>query len=219
MCGRYTLATPADELVEAFDVGTLTFDWSARYNVAPGQDAPIVAEDARGRRMGLMRWGFVPGWRDEPGTGFVNARAESVARKPSFGEAFARRRCLVPADGVYEWRTTAGTKQPFWIHPRAGGLLTFAGIWETWRRPEEEPRHGFAILTTEANADVAPVHDRMPVVVEREDRGRWLARSTSPEEAAALLRPAPTGALDLRLVSTRVNRVAEDDAGLLEPVG
>jgi len=99
MCGRYTLATPAEELVEAFDVGALTFDWFARYNMAPGQDLPVVAEDARGRRIGLMRWGFVPAWRDEPGTAFVNARAESVARKRAFREAFARRRCLVPADG------------------------------------------------------------------------------------------------------------------------
>jgi putative SOS response-associated peptidase YedK len=218
MCGRYTLATPAEELVEAFDVVAPTFDWLPRYNVAPGQDAAVVAEDARGRRIGLLRWGFPPAWKDEPGTGFVNARAESVTTKPSFREAFSRRRCLVPVDGFYEWKRADGARQPFWIHPSGSGLLSFAGIWETWRRPGVEPRHGFAILTTDANAEVRRVHDRMPVVIPAEARARWLDRATPAAELARLLVPTPDGTFDLRPVSSRVNRTDEDDAGLIAPV-
>ncbi len=218
MCGRYTLATPAEELVEAFDVDALTFDWLPRFNVAPGQDAPVVAEDARGRRMGLLHWGFVPAWRDGSGRAFVNARAETVATKASFREAFTRRRCLIPADGFYEWKAVAGAKQPYWLHPVEPGPLAFAGVWETWRHPGAEPRHGFAILTTDANREVREVHERMPVVIVPGDRAAWLARSTPMAELTPLLAPAPDGTFRLRPVSTRVNRTAEDDPGLIEPI-
>ncbi|KPJ81128.1 MAG: hypothetical protein AMS19_08675 [Gemmatimonas sp. SG8_23] len=227
MCGRYTLATPADELIEAFDVETLHFDLLPRYNIAPGQDAPVVAEDSRGRRIGLLRWGFVPAWRDDPGSGIVNARSETVARKPSFREAFSRRRCLVPADGFYEWkrRTTdfgpgsgGAVRQPYWIHPVDGGVVSFAAIWETWRGPGAEPRTTFAILTTDANEDVRPIHDRMPLIVSLEDRDAWLDRATSPERLNRMLHPAPNGALRAWPVSTRVNRVGEDDPELIQPV-
>lgn len=218
MCGRYTLAANADELVEAFDVPPPAFDLPSRYNIAPGQDVPVVAEDRHGRRMGLLTWGLVPGWTDEPGRGIINARSESVADKPSFREAFERRRCLVPADGFYEWKKGGGAKIPYWIHPRDGGVISFAGIWERWSRPGAEPRHTFAILTTDASEDVAPIHDRMPVVVGPADRERWLDRSADPRELLDLLRPPPAGTLVSHAVSKRVNRPAEDDAGLIEAV-
>ncbi len=229
MCGRYTLATPADELIEAFDVTALTFDHAPRYNIAPGQDAPVVAQDSRGRRIGLLRWGFVPAWKDEAGSGIVNARCETVAVKPSFREAYQRRRCLVPADGFYEWqspegasgaRATAGGagKQPYWIHAPGGGLLSFAGIWEKWSRPGAEPRFTFAILTTDANDDVRPIHDRMPAIVRPEARDAWLDRSTPADQLARILRPPEEGSLVPRPVSTRVNRVLEDDAELIRSV-
>jgi len=219
VCGRYTLATPADDLVEAFDLPGLTFDYFARYNIAPGQAAPVVAEDGRGCRMGLLQWGLLPAWKDEPGAGFINARAETVETKASFGEAFSRRRCLVPADGFYEWRkegTAAGGKTPFWIHPSDGVVLSFAGIWETWSRPGLDPRHAFAILTTEASVDVRRVHDRMPVVIGAGDRARWLDRTTEPSSLRSLLGPAPVGTLECRQVDRRVNKVKEDDPGLIE---
>jgi len=219
MCGRYTLAAGPDELVEAFDVPPPTFDLEPRYNIAPSQAVPVVAEDRHGRRMGLLTWGLVPGWADEPGPGVINARSESVARKPSFREAFERRRCLVPADGFYEWKKEGGAKVPYWIRPRAGGVMSFAGIWERWSRPGAEPRHTFAILTTDASADVAPIHDRMPVVIEPEDRNRWLDRNARADEIAGLLHPARDGSLVSHPVSTRVNRPAEDDPGLIAPVG
>lgn len=225
MCGRYTLAVPAEQLVETFDVGPITFDFVPRFNIAPGQDAPVVARDRRGRRVGLLRWGLVPAWMDEPGSGFVNARAETVASKPSFREAFRRRRCLVPADGFFEWkrdgaggRSGAATKQPYWIHPTGGGLVSFAGLWETWARPGREPRHTFTIVTTDANREVGAVHDRMPVVVAPADREAWLEGETAPDRLAAMLHPPPDGAFALRAVSTRVNRPVEDDPGLIEPV-
>jgi len=216
MCGRYTLGTEEHALIEAFDVPSLAFDFVPSYNVAPGQRAPVVAEDRSGHRIGLLTWGLAPSWMDEPKSGFINARADSVASKPAFREAFQRRRCLIPADGFYEWQHTADGKKPHWFHAADGGLLSFAGVWESWSRPGSEPRHTFAILTTEANSDTQPVHDRMPVVIEATDRAQWLSRATSGRIARALLRPAPAGTLAVRPVSTRVNRVSEDDPGLLE---
>ncbi len=210
MCGRYTLALPAPELVEAFDVPPLSFEWRPRWNVAPGQDCPVVGEDRKGRRMGLMRWGLVPGWMDDPPAGgFVNARAETAHDKPSFREAFARRRCLVPADGFYEWAREGGAKVPRWFHPAAGGPLALGGIWEG---------RTFAVLTTEANADVRPVHPRMPVLVPRSGWDAWLDGGTPREALRRLIAPAADGTLERRVVSTRVNAVGEDDAGLVEPV-
>jgi len=217
LCGRYTLAATTDDLVEAFEVPPPAFELTPRYNVAPGQLAPVVAEDRSGRRVGLLTWGLVPQWVEEPGRGIVNARSESVADKPSFREAFERRRCLVPADGFYEWRREGSTKVPYWIHAPGREVLAFAGVWETWSRAGSEPRHTFAILTTEASDDVAAIHDRMPVLVARADRGLWLARDTAPAALREILRPAPAGSLTSHVVSTRVNRTAEDDEALIEP--
>lgn len=218
MCGRYTLASSPGELVETFDVPDLDFELVARYNIAPGQTAPVVGEDRRGRRIGLLRWGFLPSDAREAGGGWVNARAESASRRRTFREAFAHRRCLVPADGFYEWMEEGGGKIPHWFHPRVGGLLSFAAIWEHWERPGLEPRDGFAILTVDANADVRPVHERMPAIVAPADRDAWLDRSTPTDVLGPLLAPAPDGSLDVRVVSKRVNAAREDDPGLLDPV-
>jgi putative SOS response-associated peptidase YedK len=217
MCGRYTLAGTEAALIEAFDVPTLTFDFAPSYNVAPGQSAVVVATDLKGRRAGQLRWGLVPGWMDDPGGGFINARAESVATKPSFREAFERRRCLVPADGFYEWKRQAGAKIPHWFHPADEALLAFAGIWESWVRPGAEPRHTFAILTTDANEDVRDVHERMPVVVASADHAAWLDSDTSQERLRTMLVPSPEGTFAVHVVSTRVNSAAADDAELVEP--
>lgn len=217
MCGRYALAAESTELLEAFDVPPPDFEVVPRYNIAPGQQAPIVAEDRHGRRMGLLTWGLVPGWREEPGRGLINARSESVLEKPSFREAFERRRCLVPASGFYEWKKEAGGKRPFWIYPTGGGVISFAGIWERWSRPGADARHAFAILTTAASGDVAQVHDRMPVTIRAADQDAWLSRWDGLA-AAALLGSQPAPAYVCRPVSTRVNRLQEDDPGLLDHV-
>jgi len=218
MCGRYTLATPAEGLIEAFDVPPPTFDVVPRYNIAPGQLAPVVAADRHGRRMGLMTWGLVPAWAEEPGRGSINARVESVTELPSFREAIVRRRCLVPADGFYEWKREGERKTPYWIHPRASTVISFAGIWERWSKPGAEPLHTFAILTTDANADVASLHDRMPIIVSEGDRDAWLDRDVGAEEALARVRTGSDGVLVSHPVSTRVNKTAEDDAELIERV-
>lgn len=218
MCGRYTLATPADDILETFDVGPLTFDYFARYNIAPGQLAPIVAQDRRGRRAGVLTWGLIPQWRDEPGTGLFNARSESVASKPSFRPAFERRRCLVPADGFYEWSEGAGGKHPFWIHPVDRGVIAFAGLWERWSRPGAEDRNTFTIITAAANTDIRPLHHRMPVVVDRTDFDVWLDDTSDAETLAALLRPAPQGMFAAHAVSRRVNRATEEGPQLVAPV-
>jgi putative SOS response-associated peptidase YedK len=218
VCGRYSLATPQEELLETFDVPPLTFDHAPHYNIAPGQDAPVVAQDRRGRRLGPMTWGLVPSWAASPGRPFVNARSETVGTTASFREAFASRRCLVPADGFYEWRKEGAARVPFWFHPRRGGVLALAGIWERWTAPGHGARHGFAVLTVEANVDVAEVHHRMPVLLDPSCWDTWLRRDASLDQVSALMVPAPAGTLLRHAVSTRVNGTAQDDPGLVEAV-
>lgn len=218
MCGRYTLSASSEELVEVFDVPEPTFELVPRYNLAPGQDAPVVGQDRRGRRLGLLRWGFVPAWAEGPGRPFVNARGESAAHTPSFREAFRHRRCLVPGDGFYEWRAEGGRRIPYWFHPARGGLLSFGAIWTHWERPGSAVHDGFAILTVAANDDVDPVHGRMPLLVAPLDRDAWLDRETPREELRRIVVPAPAGSLKARRVSTRVNSVTDDDADLLREV-
>ena len=218
MCGRFTLAAPSEELVEVFSVPVPDFDLRPRYNVAPGQDALVVGEDRRGRRMGTLRWGLVPAGAREAGKPFANARAETVGRTPSFRGAFLQRRCLVPADGFYEWRRQAGGKTPFVFRPVVGGILALAAVWERWEVSGHPPRDGFALVTVAANEDVAPVHHRMPALVAPADFHLWLDRSSRPERLQELLVPAQAGTLRCHRVSQRVNSVSEDDAGLVEPV-
>lgn len=217
MCGRYTLSAKLSALTEVFDVPPPGFEQEPRFNIAPGQQAPVVAADGRGPRMGLMTWGLVPGWMEDPGRGLINARAETVGTKRSFRASYARRRCLIPADGFYEWRASGhgGATQPVWIHPRLGRVVSFAGVWARWSRPGHETVHGFAVLTTDANQDLHGIHDRMPVVIAEGDRPTWLDRSASLQRVQALLRPPPAGTFGSHAVSRRVNDPAEDDPGLI----
>lgn len=217
MCGRFTLAAPGEELVEVFAVPLPDFEIRPRYNVAPGQEALVVGEDRRGRRMGRLRWGLVPAGASEARQPHVNARGESLARTPAFRGAFLRHRCLVPADGFYEWRRGAGGS-PFLFRPAAGGVLALAAVWERWEGPGQAPRDGFAVVTVAANEDVAPVHERMPALVRPADFAQWLDRASAPERLEKLLVPAPAGTLRSHRVSARVNSVSQDDPGLVEPV-
>lgn len=217
MCGRFTLAAPAEELVEVFSVPLPDFDVRPRWNVAPGQDALVVGEDRRGRRMGRLRWGLIPAGAPEARQPHVNARAETVARTPAFREPFLRRRCLVPADGFYEWMRGAGGS-PVLFRPAAGGVLALAAVWDHWEAEGQPPRDGFAVVTVAANGDVSPVHDRMPALIPPSAFDAWLDRSAPPERLEKLLAPAPEGTLRSHRVSQRVNSVAADDAGLAEPV-
>lgn len=218
MCGRYSLAASEEALVETFDLPGLTFEHRPRYNIAPGQSAPIVAEDRRGRRIGLLRWGFIPSWADRAQGGLVNARAETVRQTPSFRDAFRSRRCLVPADGFYEWRRDERGRSPFWFRPAGEGLLALGGIWERWRRHGSEDCYSFAILTVDANADVAPVHGRMPLILEPTAWDGWLDRSTPLEALRAWVAPAAEGTLQGHRVGTRVNAPSAEGPDLIEAV-
>ena len=222
MCGRYAVTLPPEAMRRIFGFVEQP-NFPPRFNVAPTQPVPIVRRGADGlRHFALVRWGLVPAWAREVGQKpLINARAETIADKPSFRSAFRRRRCLVPADGFYEWQTRAtGRKQPFFIRRRDGRPMAFAGIWEHWQTPEGSELESCAIVTTDANAALRPIHARMPAILEEAAWEVWL----DPDErrapdALATLAPAPDTLLEAIPVSTRVNAVANDDAGLVAPIG
>ena len=219
MCGRYALATPLDDLVEVFDVSPVTFDHGPRYNIAPTQQAPVVASDRHGTRMGLMRWGLVPSWAKDVSIGsrMINARAETLRSKPAFQEAVVARRCLVPADGFYEWVKQGSGKVPHWIHDPSGALLALAGLWERWMGGGPEPIHSFTIITVEPNEAIRPLHDRMPAIVAVGERATWLDKTVRTENALEILRPYE-GELAAYPVSTLVNSPANDVRDCIEPL-
>jgi putative SOS response-associated peptidase YedK len=223
MCGRFSLIAPPEAIRALF--GVAEFDERLvppRYNIAPTQPIAVVREGEGGRELHPVRWGFIPGWARNPDEMplMINARAEGIADKASFRNAVRRRRCLVPASGFYEWRArpkgTKGAKTPYWIRPRNGGLIAFAGVWETWAGADGEIDTA-AIVTTDANAALRPIHPRVPVVVPPDDFDLWLARDAPVEAALTLLTAPPDDLLEATPVSTRVNAVANDDPGLQEP--
>jgi putative SOS response-associated peptidase YedK len=191
-----------------------------RYNVAPTQAVPIVRQFEGQRRFALVRWGLIPSWVKDPRTFslLINARGESVVEKPAFRAAMRRRRCLFPADGFYEWKAEGARKRPYFIRPKSGGPLAFAGLWETWTGPNGEEQETAAIVTTNANRTCAAIHDRMPVIVEPAAFDLWLDSSkVDATTAAALIAPAPEGLLEVYEVSPAVNRVANDSPALIAP--
>jgi putative SOS response-associated peptidase YedK len=218
MCGRYALTATPEELQALF--GYLDGEpFPPRYNIAPTQPIAIVRHVGGARRFALVRWGLVPWWVEDPRkfSLLINARAESAADKPAFRDAMRYRRCLVPASGFYEWRRGPGKqKQPFWVKPRRGGPIAFAGLWETWSDRDGGEIDSGCIITTAANATLAPIHDRMPVTIAAEDFECWL----TGESAAAreLLRPAEPGLFEAIAVDSRVNKAENDDPGLIEPI-
>lgn len=217
MCGRFTLATPQADLEETFDVPPLDMHLPPRFNIAPGQEALVVAVDRRGRRMGVMRWGVAQRREAPRARVLVNARGETAWKTPSFRDAFHHRRCLVPADGFYEWRPDPGGKTPFYFRSAVGGVLALAGLWDRGVGPDGAPWSGFVILTVDANPEVAPVHARMPLLLAPGARDVWLDPASPGATVRELILPAPAGTLVGHAVSMRVNRVTEDDAGLVEP--
>lgn len=218
MCGRYTL-TSAPEAIRAMFRYDEQPNFPARCNIAPTQPIAIVRMIDGKRQFALVRWGLLPSWVKDP-AGFsllINARGESVRDKPAFRAAMKRRRCLIPADGFYEWQAIGkGPKQPFFIHAKEGGPLAFAGLWETWIGPNGEELETAAIVTTTANSTLRPLHDRMPVIVSPDAFDLWLnSADVDDKTAEALIAPAPDDLLDAYEVSTAVNRVANDNPALL----
>lgn len=235
MCGRYTLTRP-EEIAEALDDETgpllgvqnpeLAKNLRPRFNIAPTQDAPVVRIGEKGeRQLVLLRWGLIPFWAKDMSIGsrMINARGETVAEKASFKAPLKYRRCLVLADGFYEWRKMAGGKQPYHIHLGEGlekrRPLTLAGLWEHWNKGPEGPLETFTIITTSANDKVAPLHDRMPVILSDDARDTWLDPSIrDPEAVAALLGPYGGDDLDFTPVAKLVNSPSNDRPEVLEPV-
>lgn len=218
MCGRYSLTTPVEALRRLFQFEQLP-NLAPRYNIAPTQMAPVVRSSGTGREIVSLRWGLVPAWAKEiAGAPLINARGESVAVKPSFRAAFAKRRCLVPTDGFYEWQVLSGGKQPWRIGRRDGEAFALAGIWESWRAPDGATVESYAIVTTTANEELSHLHDRMPVILAAGDHEQWLDAKAPRTGVSALIRPFPPTELSAHAVSTRVNKVANDDAACIAPV-
>jgi putative SOS response-associated peptidase YedK len=220
MCGRYAIIS-APEAIRALFAYEDQPNFPSRYNVAPTQPVPIVRLMEGKRRFALMRWGFLPAWVKDPRTFslLINARGESINDKPAFRLAMRRRRCLVPADGFYEWRQEGRHRRPFFVRARSGGPLAFAGLWETWTGPNGEELDTAAIVTTRANRTLATIHERMPVVVAPEAFDFWLdCHKVDAETAAALIAPPPEEALEAYEISPAVNHVANDSPELIAPV-
>ncbi len=221
MCGRFTLRTPAYKLAEAFGV-EVRANLAARYNIAPSQDVAVLRTGPDNQReLAILRWGLVPGWAKDPAMGnrMINARAETVAEKPAFRAAFRQRRCLIPADGFYEWQKAPdGSKQPYLIARPDGEPFVMAGLWERWAPAGEEPLETCTIITTEANDTLAPIHHRMPVIVTTVDHDAWLDPAPPSAEALTnLLRPAPDDDLAPLAVDRHVNNARDDDPACIEP--
>jgi putative SOS response-associated peptidase YedK len=217
MCGRYRM-TRADKLAQQFEIleEEIDVELAPRYNVAPGQMVAAVRQDRERpvRKLSTLKWGLVPMWAKDPKVGYkmLNARSESIADKPAYREAFKSRRCLIPADGFYEWKTEGKAKQPFHFGMKDDGIFALAGIWERWKDPKGSMLETCSILTTSPNALREGIHDRMPVIVRPEDYDLWLDPGFKNTEGLSdLLKPYDASQMKRYAVSTRVNSVKFDD--------
>ena len=220
MCGRFVITSPPQALRQIFGYPEQP-NFPPRFNVSPTQPIPVVIVENGGRHFRLMRWGLVPAWVKDPRqiTLLINARAETVREKPAFKNAIRRRRCLIPADGYYEWQASELGKRPYFIHRRDGLPIGLAGVAETWIGPNGEELDTVAIVTAPASADLAVLHHRVPVAIAASDFERWLdCRADDVDTVMPLMRGPEEGEFVWHEVSSRVNRVANDDAQLILPI-
>lgn len=224
MCGRYTLTANTDALIKRFKIKDYQGEHRPRYNIAPTQKNPVVLLNEKTERMMTdMRWGLIPFWAKDEKIGYkmINARVETVAEKPSFKKAFITRRCLVPADGYYEWQKTGkpGRKPPYRIALKSRELFAFAGLWEAWKNQIGEIVHSYTIITTEADKLVAKIHPRMPVILRPENEDNWIDPNLrDAENLMKLLNPYPSKLTEMYEVSPVVGRANIDTAELIIPV-
>jgi putative SOS response-associated peptidase YedK len=221
MCGRFTLRTRLNELLQFYSVES-QLQWEPRFNIAPSQSVAAIRNDPNGdkRELATLRWGLIPSWADDIhiGNQLINARAETIATKPSFKQALKSRRCLVPADGFYEWKKSGKNKQPYFIRMADERPFVFAGLWECWSK-SQPAIESCTIITTTPNALVADIHDRMPVILTEAAAVRWLDRNTEdPNSLTSLLVPYPAGEMSAYPVSTLVNSPQHDSADCVQPI-
>ena len=219
MCGRYTLATPVERLAEEFGFDGSSVELSPNYNVAPTQGVAAILAENGGRRLEVLRWGLIPPWADDPqiGSRMINARAETAPEKPSFRRAFRERRCLIPADGFYEWQRANGGKQPYYIHMKEARPFAFAGLWESWKEEGGPEIRSCTILTTKPNALAGEIHDRMPVILPTGSYDVWLDPEAEKDELYGLLAPYPEDEMEAYPVSRYVNSPQNNDPRCIEP--
>lgn len=219
MCGRFSLKTTPDALERIFG-HAVPPGYRPRYNVAPSQQVLAIISGEGEERPAMLRWGLVPFWAKDPSIGsrLINARAESIGEKPAYRNAFRRRRCVILADGFYEWQQRSGGKYPMWVRLSDGEPFAMAGVWERWDRGDE-PLESCTILTTEANDFMRTIHTRMPIILTEEARGAWLAPDTQENALRELMADGQTVELRAHEVSKLVNSPANHLPGCIEPVG
>jgi len=221
MCGRYTLQVSPEELAKQFVVEDSPL-FKPRYNIAPTQNVPVVRlkPDTAKRELVLLRWGLIPSWAKDPKIAYstINAKAETVAEKPAFRSAFRKRRCLIPATGFYEWQQEGKQKQPMYIRLRDHRPFAFAGLWEHWEPKEGEPIESCTIVTTDANAFMLPIHNRMPVILASQDYDQWLDPTVQTNSLQAILKPYAAEEMEAYAVSKIVNNPRNDAPQCVEPL-
>lgn len=222
MCGRFSQGTPADILAQLFQLADIP-SWTPRYNIAPTQLVPtvVVTSEHPSRQFRAWRWGLIPSWAKDPSIGsrMINAQAETASTKPAFRAAFRRRRCLMLADGFYEWQQLGRRKQPFHVRMRDGSPFAFAGLWEHWKGPDGEAIDSCTLLTTEPNDLIRTFHHRMPVILDPQAYDLWLDPSIQePDRLHPLLRPYTSEELAAYPISTRVNNPANDTPDCIQPL-
>ena len=218
MCGRYSLVQ-TDNIAARFDIQQEQLSLLPRYNVAPSQSMPVVVRNSPNRLV-EMQWGLIPSWSKAPRAQFstINARAETVMKSPVFRGPFKSRRCLVPASGFYEWQRTSNGKQPFCIRLKGDELFAFAGLYDVWHDAEGNELHSYTVITTAPNDLVAPIHNRMPVILHRDDEDVWLDKAAEPARLMSLLVAYPADKMEAYPVSRAVNNPANEGSELMQPI-
>ena len=229
MCGRYTLSASPEDIVGEFSSELAlngleeleaTYDWQPRFNIAPSQYSLVAAHINESPQLMPMRWGLVPSWAKDEKIAYkmINARAETVAEKPAFRSAFRQRRCLVFANGYYEWTKHKETKQPVYIKPKNGKVIAFAGLWEQWQKDNAPALFSYTIITTKANSQLQSVHHRMPVCLSSAEGRDWMIQNASVDEISTLLRPAPSDTFTTVSVSNYVNSPRNEGRQCIEAI-
>jgi putative SOS response-associated peptidase YedK len=219
MCGRFVILDP-EKIMRKYNLEKKpAFTFTARYNIAPSQDVPIVLRDTA-TRLELMKWGLIPFWAKDPEIGIrlINARAETLAEKPSFRTSLKSKRCLIPSSGFYEWKEVSGRKMPYLIKVKDTPLFSFAGLYDIWLDEQKQEVKTFTIITTAANTFLNSIHNRMPVILNEQNENIWLDKSADMTRLTAMLTPYPAELMEAYSVSPAVNNIKNDSAELIKPI-